>query len=246
MKILFLMFHDSVLRFLVPKLISSGEEVYAANKGNYNALLNSMDFNYIVVDYDNCGFDVISLMKKISKENNAEWIYYTYQYDELFIDVLKNEKVKGVLSKNIHPEYLVYKLKNILYNEKQDFIQLRRKFYRANIEPKDNVKVTLYLPTIKTPIFGKARELSILGMHIILENPADIILFREGLYLSRIYLSLNGFRLNLSGKIIRQSNEGGMVFLFDKMDNFTHDHVAKYIYKSIDNYLLKIRSKSKV
>ncbi len=245
MKVLFLMFHDSILRYLVPKLISAGEDVYAANKNNFHSILSENSFDYVIIDIDNCNFNILDLIKEFSRKKQINWIMYTYHYDETFIEILKNEKIKGVLSKNIHPEYLHYKIQNILY-EKKEFLNLRRKFYRANVEPQDNVKVYLHLPTLRTPIFGMAKELSIIGMHVALNTPGEIICFREGLYLSKIFLSLNGHRLFLSGKIIRLCPENGMVLLFDKMNNFAHEKIAKYIYKSIDNYLTRISTKCKV
>jgi DNA-binding response OmpR family regulator len=245
MKTLLLGFYESVNRFLVPKLIAEKEIVYVVH--SLSATVNVLDkerIDCIIVDIDNCPFDVLNFMST-SKYKDINWIFYSYQHDEEFLHLIKEHGVKGFLSKNIHPDYLFIKIMSILKNNDHFFDVHRRKYYRVQIEPGERARVEFYIPTIKKPIICKPKQLSVIGMQVILFKPNDIVFFREGQYFSNVTLKLNGYRLKLTGKVLKIV-DNNIVLLFDKMDNYSREHLIKYIYQKMDVYLKELAKMEKM
>ena len=243
MKLLFVCFYENIIRFLMPSLLSGNEEVYVArNTRDALAVLAKSDFDFVIVDIDNCDVDVVDFVKKSGFSYNVKWIFFTYRHEDWFLDLVKRKGIFGVLSKNIHPDSLYIKLKKMIYEEKEGFSVYRRKYYRADIASSQNSKVTIYVPTVKRPLFGKVIQLSIIGMQVRFKGLSNFSILREGQFLTDIYLSLNGYRLELAGKIIKVDGEKGIVILFSKMKEFVHDEIARFIYRDIENYLSKISS----
>jgi hypothetical protein len=199
-----------------------------------------LDFDFVIVDIDNCDIDIVDFVKKSGFSYNVKWIFFTYRHEDWFLELVKKKGVFGVLSKNIHPDSLYIKLKKMIYEENESFSVYRRKYYRADIASSQNSKVTIYVPTVKRPIFGKAVQLSIIGMQVGIKGLSNYTILREGQFLTDMYLHLNGYRLEVDGKIIKKDAEKGIVVLFSKMKEFVHDEIARFIYKNIESYLAKI------
>ncbi len=235
MKILFIAFSESIMRFLVPEIIANGEQAYVVNTmDGLLKVLKQHSFDYVVIDIDNCNFDASSFMSSLSNIRETKWIFYSYQYESTFIDYFRKFGLKGMLSKNIHPEYLYLKLMKILNSTSKELIISKRKYYRIYVKPSENVEVNIFLPTIIRAVKGKAKQISKIGMQVALKKFDDILLIREGQYLSKVTIRLNGYRLELTGKVIKKDNANSLVLMFDKMDNHTYNNISKYIYKKME------------
>ena len=238
MRLFFVGFYKSVLGFLMPKLISDGEEVfYASSEAQAFKILDKYDFDYVFVDIDNVNFDIVNFMNKHSTKYNVKWIFYSYLYEENFIKYLKNLGLRAFLSKNIHPECLYIKIRCMLHNNDEDFLVFRRKYYRVDVEPNDRTVVRIWLPTVKHPIIGKLNQISMIGAQIRLIYAAELELIRKNQYLSRALFKMNGRSVEVSGKVIHRSVEKGVVLMFNELNSFAHEYISRFIYGKMEKYL---------
>ena len=237
MKVLFAGLSENILRFLLPQFLSEKYKIFLCNAQDLSKALSCEQYDYILVDSDNVEYDIISLMKNYSIKHETKWVFYSYQFSDDYINKLKRNGVFAALSKNIHPDFLFFKLRKIFENTDEEFLNLRRKFFRVDISEKENAKVTFNLPTIRQPVFGLAKQISRIGMHVTLDKASDCALFHEGLSISEIFLRLNGYRLEVMGKVIKKYSSGGVVLLFSDMDDFSKNQLGKYIYRKIDEHL---------
>lgn len=244
MKLLLSGLSETLLRYLLPKFIRDGDKVYITDNIHFPKVIKRDDFDYVLIDVDFLDYDIFSYISDFSIKSN--WIFYSYKYDDKYIETLQRKGVKCALSKNIHPDYLYLKIRSIIDNKNCNFMNLRRKYYRAEVESSENVRATLYLPTIKNPINAKIKQLSILGMHILLHDIGDYILIRENTVISNIFLKLNGYRLELTGYVIKKSITKGVIVIFESMDNFARDHIGKYIFKKMEYYVKSLNTATRL
>lgn len=243
MKLLFSGISSNLLRYLLPRFIADKDRVYITDNLNFTKIINREQFDYIIIDIDNLEFDIFTYVE--NKSIKAKWIFYSYQYDEKYIDILRSKGILCSLSKNIHPEYLYFKIRSVIDKEEPDAIVYKRKFFRAEVENFENVRATLYLPTIKNPIFARIKQISIIGMHLILPDLGDYVLIKENTFLSSIFLRLNGYRFEVSGRVIKKNSINGVIILFEKLDNFAMRQISNYIYKKMEKYLKSLKDSMK-
>lgn len=234
------------MKFLLPNFIADGENVYYAhNVKEAINILGKYKIDYLLIDVENFDFDSISFCKIAKSKFDAKIILYSYHNSDNFCDLLEKNKISAFLSKNIHPESIYIKIKSIIYGLDENFIKKRRKYFRVDIEPTENAKLTLYLPTIKKPVSGFAEQISQIGISGKLNNPSDYSLFREGTFLSKIFVRLNGYRIQFSGKVIKKSSECGLVIMFNDIDNFCCQQISRYIYEKVGSYKERLEKEHK-
>ncbi len=231
---------SSIKDHLIPRLISSGIEVYvSADDLDAIDLMNKIHINVVLVDIDSKKTDYLSFIKTARKKEDYDKlrsIILTKTTDKDVLAEYVPHGLIGVLTKNM--DINQYDKKIIKWVDTKVVENERRKNVR--ITPSEKSNLVIRLPITGRPsdkVEGTVIDLSIQGVAFKFNNPDDKNFFLLNQELQHVEIDIEGRRYLINLSLVRVSEVSVGVFTNPK-ETFINS-LAKYIFDKLEEQIKK-------